>query len=175
MTSLTTPAILLVGKSRGLNRLRFVCSIVPPGLWLVAFFLTAPASESAMVAAGLALGAVALLVRDICRRLDPRGLVLVVLDDEAALAASANNDGAAPAQLRSLQVVADLRCALWLLPMAAPATKSALLLCADALGEARWRGLRQKLALGSILFHVEEPLPPGWASTVSLPTASVCG
>lgn len=175
MRSLTSPAILPIGESRRLNRLRFVCSIAPPGLWLVASFFAPPAAAIATVVAGLALGAVALLVRDVCRRLDPDGQVLVVVDDDAAPAASTDNGDTAPARLRPLRVAADLRCALWLLPGAAPTRKSALLLCRDALGEARWRGLRQRLALGSMLFLVEEPVPPEWASTVSLPTASVCG
>mgnify|MGYP006290485627 FL=1 len=150
--------------------------MAPPGLWLATCLFSSPAGAVAMAAAGLALGAVALLMRDACDRLDPRGRVLVVTDDEAPTAACSDdrrNGSAGWGQLRPLQVGADLRCALWLLPGAAPT--SALLLCGDALGEARWRGLRQQLALGSMLYVVDGPALRGWVRTVSRPTASVSG
>ncbi|MEE4110508.1 MAG: hypothetical protein V2I24_14245 [Halieaceae bacterium] len=194
---MTTPAILPIGESRRLNRLRMACSIAPPGLWLAAVLFSTPTGLAANLLAGLALGAVASLLREICRRLDPKGQVLVVTDRETALAAqaaaaatqsapssSAGYDGADDGGNKGcldsvrpcpLQVAADLRCAIWLLPMRAPTTNPALLLCGDALGETRWRDLRQRLALGSTLWLLDQSAPRGLTRTVSLPTASVSG
>jgi len=207
--SLTTPAILPIGESHRLNRLRHACLIVPPGLWLAAALVSAldslpvspgalfssldalfslAASVAATMVAGMALAGASLLLRGICRRLDPQGKALVIVEDDGALPAAvsrstrsarageSDNRGCGDAKvLFAVRIAADLSSAFWLIPAATPTRRPALLLCRDALGEGQWRALRQRLALGATLWLAEGgALPPG-ISTVSRPVASVSG